>query len=133
MSDHKHIDEVSGVETTGHVWDGDVRELNQPLPRWWLYTFYLCCVWAVGYWLVYPAWPTLNGYTEGYFNYSQRDSVMSEVEAAKTEQNKYRSQIAGLSLADVRKNEELFQFSIAGGAALFGEDCAGCHGRGAQG
>ncbi len=54
----KEIDPVTGVETTGHVWDGDLKELNKPLPKWWLYTFYACVVWAIGYWAIYPAWPT---------------------------------------------------------------------------
>ncbi|RUP09166.1 cytochrome-c oxidase, cbb3-type subunit III [Hyphomicrobium sp.] len=130
---HRKIDEVTGVETTGHVWDGDISELNKPLPRWWLYTFYVSIVWAIGYWVVYPAWPTINGYTKGVLNYSQRDQVQQDIEAWKSGHAKYRSQIAEMSLADIRKNDELFQFSIAGGAALFGENCAGCHGRGAQG
>ena len=63
MAGHKKIDEVTGVETTGHVWDGDLQELNKPLPRWWLYTFYVCIIWAIGYWVAYPAWPTMTGYT----------------------------------------------------------------------
>lgn len=133
MSHPKKIDEVTGVETTGHVWDGDIYELNKPLPRWWLYTFYVSIVWAIGYWIVYPAWPTINGYTKGVLNYSQRDQVQRDIEAWKSGHAKYRTQIAQMPLADVRKNDELFQFSIAGGGALFGENCAGCHGRGAQG
>ena len=76
------IDEVTGVETTGHEWDG-IRELNKPLPKWWLYVFYASVVWSVGYWVVYPAWPTLNGYTKGIWNYSQRATVASDVNAAK--------------------------------------------------
>ena len=90
-------------------------------------------MWAIGYWIVYPAWPTLNGYTKGVLNYSQRDQVQRDIEAWKSGHAKYSTQIAEMSLADIRKNDELFQFSIAGGAALFGENCAGCHGRGAQG
>ena len=54
---HKHdVDAVTGTATTGHEWDG-IRELNTPLPRWWLWMFYATIVWAVGYWIVYPAWP----------------------------------------------------------------------------
>ena len=64
MAGNKEIDAVTGVETTGHVWDGDLKELNKPLPRWWLYTLYACIVWAFGYWLFYPAWPMLDGYTK---------------------------------------------------------------------
>ena len=77
----RDIDAVTGVETTGHEWDG-VKELNKPLPRWWLLTFYATIVWAVGYWVVYPAWPTLNGYTKGMLGYSQRATVADEVKAA---------------------------------------------------
>jgi cytochrome c oxidase cbb3-type subunit 3 len=133
MAHDKRIDEVTGVETTGHVWDGDLQELNKPLPRWWLWVFYVCCIWAAGYWAVYPAWPTLTDYTKGYFGHSQRAEVTADVAAAKSAQEKYRQGIAQASLADVKKSEDLFQFAQAGGAAAFGENCAGCHGRGAQG
>jgi cytochrome c oxidase cbb3-type subunit 3 len=129
----KEIDSVTGVETTGHVWDGDLRELNKPLPRWWLYTFYVTIVWAVGYWVVYPAWPTLNGYTQGMLGYSQRSEVGKEAADAKAAQAKYLQQIAATPLEDLEKNEELMAFVLAGGAAAFGDNCAPCHGRGAQG
>ena len=45
MADNKEVDQISGVETTGHEWDG-IKELNNPLPRWWLWTFYATCIWA---------------------------------------------------------------------------------------
>ena len=61
MSD-KHIDDVTGTETTGHEWDG-IKELNTPLPRWWLWTFYACIVFALGYSVAYPAWPMLTSAT----------------------------------------------------------------------
>mgnify|MGYP006272579769 CR=1 FL=1 len=133
MSSDKHIDEVTGVETTGHVWDEDLRELNKPLPRWWLWVLYTTIVWAFGYWIIYPAWPTLTGYTKGYLGYSQREHVQEEVSAAKAEQDKYRQQIGKIELTDIKKNQELFEFALAGGAAAFGDNCSGCHGRGAQG
>jgi cytochrome c oxidase cbb3-type subunit 3 len=133
MSGEKYIDRETGVETTGHVWDGDIRELNKPLPRWWLYVFYVCILWSIGYWIVYPAWPTLTGYTKGYLGYSQRGEVTKDVEAAKAAQSKYRSAIAATPIVDIKKDVELFEFARAGGAAIFGENCAACHGRGAQG
>ncbi len=65
MGGHKEIDAVTGVETTGHVWDGDLKELNKPLPRWWLYVLYASIVWAIGYWILYPAWPLIDSHTKG--------------------------------------------------------------------
>ncbi|NOT71541.1 MAG: cytochrome-c oxidase, cbb3-type subunit III [Hyphomicrobium sp.] len=133
MASDKHFDEVTGTETTGHVWDGDLRELNKPLPKWWLYVLYACIVWSIGYWAVYPAWPTMSDYTKGYWNYSQRAAVTQEVADAKAAQDKYRVALSQTPLADVGKNPELLQFALAGGQATFGENCAACHGRGAQG
>src|SRR5229473_482217 len=70
MTDHHgDIDSVSGKTTTGHEWDG-IKELNTPLPRWWVITFYLTIVWAIGYWIVYPAWPLLWSNTTGILHYS---------------------------------------------------------------
>src|SRR6516164_2257539 len=81
----RDIDAVTGVATTGHEWDG-VKELNKPLPRWWLITFYATVVWAVGYWIAYPAFPTLVGYTKGQLGYSQRVTVTDEVTTARAAQ-----------------------------------------------
>ena len=129
----KHVDEVSGIETTGHVWDGDLRELNKPLPKWWLYVFYVSIIWSIGYWIVYPAWPTLNGYTKGIWGYSQRQTVTDEFAAAKARQTKFVEGIKATPLADIQKKPDLFAFARAGGAAAFGDNCAPCHGRGAAG
>ena len=90
MATRKEVDKVSGTETTGHEWDG-IRELNTPLPRWWLWIFYACILWSVGYWILYPAWPTLTGYTEGVLKHSQRadvDMAVSELKARRAEQGK---------------------------------------------
>jgi cytochrome c oxidase cbb3-type subunit III len=133
MANEKHVDDVTGTETTGHVWDGDVRELNKPLPKWWLYVLYVCIIWSIGYWIVYPAWPTMTGYTQGYFGYSQRQTVMNEIAAAKAAQASFRTAISEKSLDDISKDQTLLSFSRSGGAAAFGDNCAGCHGSGAQG
>lgn len=133
MALEKHFDTVTGTETTGHVWDGDLRELNKPLPKWWLYVMYATIVWGIGYWIAYPAWPTLTGYTTGLLGYSQRAQVAAEVADAKSAQDTFRQAIEKTALPDITKTPELMQFAMAGGAALFGENCAACHGRGAQG
>jgi cytochrome c oxidase cbb3-type subunit III len=130
---HKEIDEVTGVETTGHVWDGDLKELNKPLPKWWLYVLYATIVWAIGYWIVYPAWPTMTGYTKGVIGYSQRDEVTKQVADARAAQSTYFEQIAATPLDQIQNNQELMPFVMAGGAAVFGDNCGPCHGKGAQG
>ncbi|MFM1813577.1 MAG: hypothetical protein RLZ98_272 [Pseudomonadota bacterium] len=130
---NKEIDDVTGAETTGHVWDGDIKELNKPLPKWWLYTFYACIIWSIGYWIVYPAWPTMDGYTVGIWNYSQRQVVADDIKDARLRQAKYVEQIGKLPLGEIRSSEELFAFAQAGGKASFGDNCAPCHGTGAQG
>ena len=133
MTTHKDIDAATGTETTGHVWDGDLKELNKPLPRWWLYTFYVCILWAIGYQIAYPAWPLLNGYTRGVLGYSQRDTVRRELADARTAQAQMRTELEKTSLAEVRSNPQLLRFAAASGAATFGTNCSPCHGRGAQG
>ncbi|HWV82106.1 MAG TPA: cytochrome-c oxidase, cbb3-type subunit III [Hyphomicrobiaceae bacterium] len=132
MSGKREIDDVTGVETTGHTWD-DIKELNKPLPKWWLMTFYASIVWAIGYMIVYPAWPTLNGYTKGIWGYSQRVAVSNEVQDAKAAQATFRAALEKTSLADVKNDPDLLRFAMVGGAAAFATNCAPCHGRGAQG
>lgn len=128
----KDIDEVTGVETTGHEWDG-LKELNKPLPKWWLYTFYATIVWGIGYMVIYPAFPTMTSYTKGVLGYSQRDAVTKEVAAGKEAQATFRNQIAKASLDEIKTKPDLLRFAVAGGSAAFATNCAPCHGRGAQG
>ncbi len=133
MTGHsKEIDAATGVETTGHEWDG-VKELNKPLPRWWLLTFYATIIWSVGYWVVYPAWPTFTGYTQGLIAYSQREALSEEMKLARIAQTQFREKLAGVRLDRVKDDPELLRFALAGGSAAFQAHCAACHGRGAQG
>ncbi|WP_422370736.1 cytochrome-c oxidase, cbb3-type subunit III [Hoeflea sp.] len=128
----KHVDEVSGVETTGHSWDG-IRELNNPLPRWWLWTFYLTIIWAIGYMVLYPAIPLVNGATQGILGYSSRAEVVAELADAKAAQGELLDQIAATPVEDIASNPDLLQFAIAGGSSAFKVNCAQCHGSGAAG
>ncbi len=132
MSDEKHIDELSGIETTGHTWDG-IKELNNPLPKWWVWTFYITIIWAIGYTVVYPAWPTLTGSTEGIWGWHSRADVSDEMAAAKASQKVYLDKIATTDVTQIASDAELNQFALAGGAAAFKVNCTPCHGSGAQG
>lgn len=128
----KHIDEISGVETTGHEWDG-IRELNNPLPRWWLWTFYLTIVWAVLYMVAYPAIPLVSGATKGLLGYSSRADVAAELAGAKDAQKVYLDRIAAATVDEIKADPELLSFAIAGGSSAFKVNCAQCHGSGASG
>lgn len=128
----KHIDEISGVETTGHEWDG-IRELNNPMPRWWVWTFYACIVWALGYTILYPAWPLVNDATRGVLGYSSRGELVTEMAAAKAAQGAILERIAQATPEEIIANPELNQFAMAGGAAAFRVNCTPCHGTGAAG
>jgi cytochrome c oxidase cbb3-type subunit 3 len=129
----REIDSVTGVETTGHVWDGDIRELNKPLPRWWLLTFYASIIWAIGYWIAFPAWPTITGYTKGMLGYSQRQVLASEVAGAAKAQSGLRQSLAQASVTEIVGSADLARFADAVARPAFAENCAPCHGRGAQG
>lgn len=132
MADKSHGDDSSGIETTGHEWDG-IRELDNPLPRWWLWIFLASIIWSVGYWFVYPAWPLIDDYTHGIFGYSSRGEVVEDIAAARAAQAVYLKQLETASLEDIRTDPELLEFALAGGRSAFNVNCSQCHGSGAEG
>jgi cytochrome c oxidase cbb3-type subunit 3 len=128
----KDIDKVSGVETTGHEWDG-IKELNNPLPRWWLWTFYACIVFSIGYMAYYPAIPLIEGSTMGMSGETNRSVLQADLKAADDAKAGLVSQIEQASLQDIRTNDELLRFAVAGGSSLYKVNCSQCHGSGAEG
>jgi cytochrome c oxidase cbb3-type subunit 3 len=132
MADKPELDELTGTETTGHSWDG-ISELNTPLPKWWLYTFYACIVYSVGYVIAYPAIPLINGATQGALNWSSRAAVASEIADHKAGQAEWIDRVASTELEDIRTDNQLQQFAFAAGKSAFGVHCSQCHGSGAQG
>jgi cytochrome c oxidase cbb3-type subunit III len=131
MSDIER-DAVTGTETTGHEWDG-IRELNTPLPKWWVYTFYATIVFAIGYAVAYPSIPWPHGHSEGVLGYSTRQDVEQKIAAATAQQAGFRDRIAKAGLEEIRKDPELFAFAEIGGKAAFNENCAACHRAGGAG
>ena len=125
-------DSVTGTETTGHEWDG-IKELNTPLPRWWLYSFYATIVWAFGYWIVYPSWPTFSDYAKGAIGYSSRAELDKEMAAARKAQESWRARLAAADIGDIVKDKDLIVYAAAGGRAVFAENCQPCHGAGGAG
>lgn len=126
------------VQTTGHTWDGDLAEYNNPLPQWWVWVFYGTVVFAVIYWILYPAWPVGDTYTQGVLDYSKRaklEGTLDKVEAGKLypERQQALQQISEKSPAAIMDDPELMNFVNSSGKVLFGDNCAPCHGSGGQG
>jgi len=113
------------LETTGHVWDGDLRELNHPLPRWWLYLFYITCIFALGYLFLYPG---LGSY-KGWLGWTQVGQYEREIDAARARFDPlfegYLAQDISIVAAD-RKARDM-------GERLFLTYCVQCHGSDARG
>lgn len=125
-------DSVTGTETTGHEWDG-IKELNTPLPKWWVYVFYATIIWSIGYYFVYPAIPTLSGHTSGILDYTARQDLRNRMETVEAERAEWVDRLAATPVEEIPAREELFEFAVAGGGAAFAVNCAPCHGSGAQG
>ncbi|MCP3381394.1 cytochrome-c oxidase, cbb3-type subunit III [Bradyrhizobium sp. CCGUVB4N] len=133
MTDHHgEFDSVTGKSTTGHEWDG-IKELNTPLPRWWVISFYLTIVWAIGYWIVYPAWPLIASNTTGLFGYSSRADVAVELANLEKIRGEKMAALGAASLADIEKDPALLALARAKGKTVFGDNCAPCHGSGGAG
>jgi cytochrome c oxidase cbb3-type subunit 3 len=130
--DQKDIDAVTGTPTTGHDWDG-IRELNTPLPRWWLWSFYACIVWAVGYWVLYPAWPLLTNATEGIAGWHTRSALVADLDELKVQRGPMMDKLASASVADIAKDPLLADFARAVGRPAFADNCVPCHGAGGGG
>jgi cytochrome c oxidase cbb3-type subunit III len=128
----KDVDQASGVETTGHEWDG-IKELNNPLPRWWLWTFYGCIVWAVGYTVLFPAWPLVSSATSGLLGYSSRAEFAQTMTAVQQANSGVVSRIAQAPVEDILADPELARFATAAGASAYKVNCSQCHGTGAAG
>ena len=118
--------------TTGHSWDG-IEEYDRPLPRWWLWTFYACIVWAVGYWILMPSFPLVSDYARGMLGYSQREVLADQMAAARAAQAQYAERIRALPLSQVQGDPELLEYALAAGRSAFAVNCSQCHGQGAEG
>lgn len=141
-------------KTTGHVWDDDLEELTNPLPMWWIWGFYITCVFALIYWLLYPAWPVAGTYTKGLpslntitytaktvdgkevqktTHWNMRAKFMAEMNALKASQKQWFDKVASTSYEAVASDADLMQFVNSAGKQLFTDNCMPCHQAGGQG
>ena len=136
------------VQTTGHAWDGDLQEFNNPLPTWWLWTFYATAIFAIVYWVLYPAWPVGNSYTKGMMNdityttsdgktttthWNTRALLLKDMQEARQAQEKYLKDINALTFEQIRSDEEKSAFAYSMAKVLFADNCAACHQSGGDG
>lgn len=128
----KELDKLTGVETTGHEWDG-LKELNNPAPRWWLWVFVVTVIWSIGYWVVYPAWPTIESHTKGMWGWTQYEKLENEQQEIIKRKEDHLAELKGKTLREIKRDQALYEFALQGGAAAFKDNCATCHGTGAQG
>lgn len=126
------IDKATGVPTMGHEWDG-IEELDNPMPRWWLWTFYACIVFAIGYCIAYPAIPLLDRATQGVLGWTSHGQLAAETAKAQAAGSATKATIAKVDIATLDPQSPLMHAAIEGGRAAFKINCAACHGSGAAG
>jgi len=125
-------DAVTGQNTTGHEWDG-LKELNTPLPKWWLYVLYATIVWAAAWCVLYPSVPGWRGYFHGVLGYSQRDAVDADVREVAAQRAGTMDRIQALSFTDIRKDPQLMAAAQTAGRIAFANNCQPCHAAGGGG
>ncbi len=121
-------DSITGTETTGHEWDG-IKELNTPLPKWWLYVFYATIIWSAIYYVLYPTIPGVKG----LMGFSQREEIVERIAAARESQGENLERIAEASLDEIKADADMLSFAMTGGHAAFADNCAPCHAAGGAG
>ncbi len=119
-------------DTTGHEWDG-IQEFDNPMPRWWLWTFYATIIWAIIYSIAYPAWPGIRSASAGFLGYSTRANVAVEIDRVNATNEAINTRLASADLASIATDPELSGYATSAGSAVFKTWCAQCHGSGAAG
>ena len=128
----KRVDAPTGTETVGHEWDG-IEELNTPLPRWWLWSFYASIVFSIGYMVLYPTWPMIHGATKGVLGWSSRGQLEEVLAAEQAKKAPMLKKLAAMPIEQLPGDPALMQAAIEGGRAAFRVNCVQCHGSGAAG
>lgn len=135
------------VQTTGHAWDGDLQEYNNPLPTWWLWAFFATVAVSVAYWILFPAWPVARGFTPGAYkisyvndkgdtvtsHWNTRAQLMKDMNDARAQQKPFMLRVAATPYEQLAADPEMAGFVNSAGKALFSENCAACHQAGGQG
>ncbi len=132
MSTDDNKKNAQGYGTTGHQWDG-IEEWNNPLPKWWVWIFYITIIWGIGYSIAYPAWPGIKSATAGVLGFSTRANVQADIDAAAAKLAPINAKLEAAELTAIPGDAELSGYAASSGAAVFKTWCAQCHGSGAAG
>lgn len=132
MTEQQNKNQKKTPETTGHEWDG-ISEYNIPAPRWWLIVWVVCIIWSFIYWIFYPTWPSFDGNTKGSLKWTSASQLAESQQEISAIRDVSLNKISQLDFSQIQKDPELMEFAINGGRAAFKENCAACHGTGAQG
>lgn len=132
VRDRKGLRQVVEVPSTGHSWDG-IEEYDNPLPRWWLWSFYATIVWAIGYVIAYPAIPMLTHATQGMLGTNNRAEVAAEIQRFADANAPIEAKLVATPLDQIAADPELANYTANAGGAIFRTWCAQCHGSGAGG
>jgi len=124
LSGNKKVEGEPGVPT-GHVWDENLQELNNPLPRWWLIMFYVTIFFAIGYLALFPGLGTFKG----ILGWTEKGQYEEEVAAAEEQYGPVFAKFAQTPIPELAKNSA----AMAAGERLFVNYCAVCHGSDARG
>lgn len=128
-----------GENNTGHFWDDNLRELNNPPPSWWMIGFWASIAWVVGYFILYPSWPMPyqpqqgEGFTKGVIGWTQIKEYEEGVQQLQEMRAKYEEKIAAMTAEQILADPGMTQYTLASAKVLFGDNCSACHGSGGQG
>lgn len=125
-------DPYSGHMTTGHDWNG-IKELNTPVPRIIFLFLGGAFLFAVGYWIMMPAWPTGDDYTRGKLGFKQSEVLFQEIEQATLSRSEWSERLENMPFDQIQVDPQLMGVVNDSGTALFRDNCAGCHGAQGQG
>jgi cytochrome c oxidase cbb3-type subunit 3 len=125
-------DPLTGHATTGHEWNG-ITELNTRVPRavWW--AIGITHLWALIYWIMMPSWPLVTTYTKGLLGFSQQERVDEEIDQAQRARSVWADALEELPIDAIRADAGLMRVVNESAPALFGDNCAACHGTAAAG
>ncbi len=136
------------VETTGHVWDASLQEYNNPLPRWWLWGFYATVVFAVVYWILFPAWPIGAGFTKGIntitfeqdgeevtTHWNPRSLLARDMQTGThaVRQREMLETVGAMEYDEILADVDAMSFVNAYAKGSYGTWCAACHQTGGAG